>query len=185
MALFLSELTTPAAAVTSAALADFLGVDATDPLLPGIALAATYAAAAYLQRAITVTQYRAEFDQWPTLGSYNPRDLSRPQQAAKCFLELPMTGPLVSVQSVESAGQTVTDYTMSGGNPSRLRMAATEGPLVVEYTAGWATVPEWAKNAVMQLAAFMYEHRGQCDAQQALDRSGAASMLAPFRVLVS
>ena len=32
------------------------------------------------------------------------------------------------------------------------------------------------------LAAYLYEHRGQCDAGDAISKSGAASLLNPYRV---
>ena len=183
MALSLSVLVQGVAAVSAAELANYLGVESTDPLLPGLALAATDAASQFLQRAITVTQYRAEWDKWPSVGSYNPRNLSRSLSIPRAFIELPMTGPLVSVQSVELNDVAVTDYRMSGGNPSRLSFVPGDGPIVVEYTAGWATPPAWATQAVLCLAAFMFEHRGQCDGDQALIRSGAATMLQPHRVI--
>lgn len=184
MALYLSALVQGLAAVSATELADYLGVEDTDPLLPGLALAATDAASQFLQRSITVTQYRAEWDSWPSIGGYNPRSLSRSLSVPRAFIELPMTGPLVSVQSVELDDVAVIDYRMSGGNPSRLSFTPADGPIVVEYTAGWATPPAWAVQAVLCLAAYMFEHRGQCDADQALIKSGAATMLQPHRVVV-
>jgi hypothetical protein len=36
----------------------------------------------------------------------------------------------------------------------------------------------------MMIAAFMYEHRGQCDGNDAVKKSGAATLLRPYRVEV-
>jgi hypothetical protein len=47
-----------------------------------------------------------------------------------------------------------------------------------------ASVPTAIKTAIMMIAAFMYEHRGQCDANDAIKKSGAANLLRPYKVEV-
>lgn len=58
--------------------------------------------------------------------------------------------------------------------------------LVIEFIVGYgataANVPEAIKNAIKALAIFLYEHRGQCDVNEAIAQSGAKSFLKPFRV---
>ena len=56
--------------------------------------------------------------------------------------------------------------------------------LDVTYTSGYGTiddVPINIKMAVLNLAAYMYEHRGECDAAQALYKSGAADMVVNYK----
>jgi len=53
----------------------------------------------------------------------------------------------------------------------------------IEYTAGYATagiVPAPMRLAVMQMAAYMYEHRGDCAGEDAYKKSGAKSLIAPY-----
>lgn len=53
----------------------------------------------------------------------------------------------------------------------------------IEYTAGYpsaAVVPAPMRLAVLQMAAYMYEHRGDCAGEDAYRKSGAKSLIAPF-----
>jgi uncharacterized phiE125 gp8 family phage protein len=53
----------------------------------------------------------------------------------------------------------------------------------IEYTAGYtaaAVVPAPMRLAVLQMAAYMYEHRGDCAGADAYAKSGAKSLIAPF-----
>lgn len=175
-------LTTPAGAVAPATLADRLGVDASDPMLPGLILAATVAASRYLRRAITPTQYRLNLQTWPVIGAASNWISGHRAQLAAA-IELDFTGPLVSVDSVtDGDGQAVTDYQVTPGNPARLSMAAPREPLTITYTAGWSVPPADIVEAVLMAAAYMFEHRGQCDTGSVIVDSGAAWLLSSYRV---
>lgn len=176
-----NALTVAQSAVAPALLADRLGVDATDPMLPGLCLAATHAATEFMQRAITRTQYRATFYDWPRTGAAG-RWISGGLGGDLAFIELPYTGDAVTVSSVTVDGDPVTDYTIQQGNPTRLVMAPAV-PVTVEYTTGWPEVPPTVIEAVLMIAAYLYEHRGQCDAGSAVVMSGASFMLGPYRVI--
>ena len=43
-------------------------------------------------------------------------------------------------------------------------------------------VPEPLRQGIRDMAAFMYEHRGQCDAQQSMYRSGATTLWDMYRI---
>jgi hypothetical protein len=173
-------LTVPAGAVAPVYLAERLGVDASDPLLPGYILAATEAAGEYLRRAITSRQLRVTFEEWPGVGAVGAW-LSGSRARLGGFVELPYTGPIATVDTVTSNGAAVTGWQLVKGNPARLVLSPVL-PLTVTYTTGWTTPPAPITEAVAMLAAFMYEHRGQCDAADQINRSGAAALLNPYQV---
>jgi len=69
--------------------------------------------------------------------------------------------------------------------PTALRASAA---IEIDYTAGYGgttvTVPAPLRRAVRQMAAFMYEHRGDgCDPGDALSKSGAKAILDRYRVV--
>lgn len=177
---FVDVLTNPAGAVAPVFLAERLGVDASDPLLPGYILAATEAAGEYLRRAVTPRQLRVTYNEWPSFGAAG-RWVSGSRARLGGFVELPYTGPIASVDTVESDGETVAGWVLIKCNPARLALAPVV-PLAVTYTTGWATPPAPVTEAVAMLAAYMYEHRGQCDANDAIAKSGAAALLNPYRI---
>lgn len=175
-----SDTVSPA---TPSELADFLGVDPTDTLLPSILVAATDGAEVWLNRAIVEREYVAYWPEWPNTGAINFRDLSRDNDGAACYVELPYTGP-ATVTAVELSGEAFTAYTTKPTNPVRLYAAAPCGDLTVTYTAGWPeeNVPGAIKQGIIEAAAFMYEHRGECDAQDALTRSGGADKIRRYKI---
>lgn len=65
--------------------------------------------------------------------------------------------------------------------PVALRRA---NAIEIDYTAGFgaaSNVPAVLKRAVAQIAAFLYEHRGDgCNPQEAFVRSGARNLAAPY-----
>ncbi len=172
-------------AVAPESIADRLGVDVSDPLLASLALAATDAAAQYLQRSITPRQYVATFETWPIVGSPGAW-LSGSRARLGGFVELPMSGPIVSIDLVQSNGTTISAsrYSFLNSNPARLRLLSPVEPLTVTYTAGWTNPPAAVVEAVAMLAAYLYEHRGQCDTGDAIAMSGAAALLNPYRAIV-
>jgi hypothetical protein len=57
--------------------------------------------------------------------------------------------------------------------------------LEIAYTAGMETIPAAIKYGIMQVATYLYDHRGDCDADDAIRKSGAANLLKPYRVEVA
>ena len=176
--------------VTNAELADWLGVDATDPLLPIFATAATSAAIEYLQSELISRTRKVVYQEWPMVGTNTAPSLSPNNIGSKLYIDLPYSR-LISVQSVLLGGVATTEYKEVDHLPAQLyfdTFAATyengDPVLVVDYTAGYGdinAVPQAIKSAVSMMAAYMYEHRGACDATSALDQSGAAMALGPYR----
>jgi hypothetical protein len=55
----------------------------------------------------------------------------------------------------------------------------------IEYTAGMAFVPGAIRTAIMMIGGFIYDHRGGCDAEDALKKSGAINLLRTYKVEAS
>lgn len=167
--------------VTYQELADFLAVEATtpcgatDPLLPGLALSATAAVMKFSNVELVRRTWHWQADRFPERQAAYMGLGSMPAQS-QWWVTLP-AWPLISVESVTADGFEFETHS------SRLFVDQPEYPLTVEYTAGYETadVPDVYKQAIMSLAAFMYEHRGDCDAEQAGRRSGAFGILAPYK----
>lgn len=163
------ELVSP---VTPADAAAYIVVASDDPLLPGILLAATEAVQRFTNVQLCRRAWTWRADRYPErepalLGVGGMPAL------AQWWLEMP-AWPLVSVESVTADSYTVDIPT------SRVFVTRPEAPLVIEYTAGYATadVPAIYLEAIKQLAAYLYEHRGECDAAEAGRKSGAFGQLA-------
>ena len=161
--------------VTNQELADFLVVDVTDPMLPGLAVSATEAVMKFTNVELVRRTWHWQADRFPERQpSY--LGLGSSPAVPQWWITLP-AWPLVSVESV-----TADDFEFEI-HSSRLFVDKPEYPLTVEYKAGYETadVPDVYKQAIMMLAACMYEHRGDCDAEQAGRRSGAWGILAPYK----
>lgn len=113
--------------------------------------------------------------------------------------------PLVSVTSVTVYDEDSTATVINVANTFDVDVYQTPGRITLKrgqtwpvalrannaiqivYVAGYANaaaVPMTMKRAVRQLAAFMYNHRGDdCDASQAFSDSGAASLVNQFKVM--
>lgn len=161
--------------VTNQELADFLAVGATDPLLSGLAVSATAAVMKFVNVELVRRTWHWQADRYPERQAAYLGVGSMPAQS-QWWVTLP-AWPLVNVESV-----TADDFEFET-HSSRLFVDQPEYPLTVEYTAGYeaADVPDVYKQAIMMLAAFMYEHRGDCDATEAGRRSGAFGILAPYK----
>lgn len=172
--------------VTNAEAANFIGVDDTDPLLLGLLLSATDAVIRAIQFDLEPRDWTLTLWDWPTVGTRTRPNLSRPAYEFKREIDLPYAA-LISVTSVTSYGEPVTDFiqretsiVLSRGL-ARETYADNEDPaLVIAYRAGMDPVPEPIRQAILMVAAFLFEHRGACDGQEALWRSGAKSMLTPW-----
>jgi hypothetical protein len=168
--------------VTPSELAGLIGVDASDPLLPGLLIAATDAAIRYINLDILPRDW---------VGIVPVPESARPQLSPyidpTATFELPYTG-LMSVNSVTDADGNALDYSVQGKRrPARITVHAWDflNEISIEYRAGLDVVPGAIKTAIQMLAAYLYDHRGDCDADQGLKKSGAMMLLRPYRVEVS
>lgn len=59
--------------------------------------------------------------------------------------------------------------------------------IVIDYTAGYGAnatdVPAALRLAIIQMSAYMFEHRGDCDTSSAMKMSGAQSLINSYKVL--
>ena len=176
---FTESITSP---VTAAELQDWLELPTLESKLSGMLVTATDIAMTYIRQAILPTDVQAtitsaldfahktQFDGYP-------------------YVKLPWSA-LRSVASVTLDGVALAndEYAINTNTvPGRIHFygAGFVTSIVVVYEAGLAAdtsaCPEAIKTAIKQIAAYIYEHRGACDADEALQNSGAMSSLRRFR----
>jgi hypothetical protein len=160
--------------------ANFIGADSSDPLLRLVLQAATDAAIRYINLDLTPRKWVGVIPK----AQLKSAQLSPIRDQGNVF-ELPYTG-LISIESVTVDGDDL-EYTIEAERrPARLTLPAWGGnTVIVEYTAGMQNIPISIKSAIMMIASFIYDHRGACDAEFALAKSGAQTILRSHRVEVS
>lgn len=178
-------------AVNISQLAAWLGdLPSDDPVLNMVAIAATAQVVEFLQSELLTRTRRLVINQYPLTGTLSYPSLSRQDVDPKRVIELPYA-QLLEVTEFKVYGEDTTDYEVLESKPASVYIPtvySTESKpfLEAEYTAGYgddiSDIPEAIHMGVMMLAAFMYEHRGACDANEALMKSGAHSYLYPYRL---
>jgi hypothetical protein len=96
-------------------------------------------------------------------------------------VELPYTA-LISVQSVKVDGEDAEHEVDALSEPAKIDVQTFGEQLEVIYTAGANVIPASIKTAIKLSAQYLYEHAGACEVTDALHKSGAASMLRPYRI---
>lgn len=177
-------------AVTDQQVQDFLALDGFDPIATALALAATEVAINYLQRELVTRERTVTYQDWPFTGSKSI-GISPSCVEYDGRIELPYAAPLDAVSSVTVYGENQLDYAVMKTQPAAVetnqlpRDDSSQPAIEVVYTAGYgaqADVPAVIQSAILMMTAYMYEHRGACDADNAMQQSGAAMMLQPYRV---
>ena len=175
---------TPAEALTAAAtpaeLAEYLGLIAdqseTPPniaMLNGLLLAATQAVIDATGVQIVSRDFVCRYDYYPqtrpAFGGLAPlNSVPAPWLSFGVY-------PVTALASVTVGADLLpsTDYEYDA---ERLRfLSLVNGRIALALTAGAAT--EWGKAAVLAVAAYMYEHRGGCDAGDAVKQSSAWALI--------
>jgi hypothetical protein len=168
--------------VTVAEFATFMGASAADPLLPGLLQAATDAVIRYINQDLLQREWVG------IVPALTPTRLQlSPYIDPSSTFELPYTA-LISVQSVTGNDNEVLDYELeSDRRPAKLRVIGWDymSEIRIEYTAGMAFVPGAIRTAIMMIGGFIYDHRGGCDAEDALKKSGAMNLLRTYKVEAS
>lgn len=177
-------------AVADQQIQDFLAMDGFDPIATALALAATEAAINYLQRELVTRERTVTYQDWPFSGS---KSIGISPSCAEYDgrIELPYAAPLDAVSAVTVYGENQLDYAVMKTQPAAVETnqlpqdGNKQSAIEVVYTAGYgaqADVPAVIQSAILMMTAYMYEHRGACDADNAMQQSGAAMMLQPYRV---
>jgi len=171
-------------------LADYMVADQDDPAIDIVARQATAAVVEFLECDLVSRNRVTVYQHWPHIGTYSgpslsPQDARLSHEIVLPFANLePDTSPTVTV-----FGEAFSDFEVLEANPASVRIrpqhSTSDDPAIrIEYVSGFGPdvldVPEHIRDGVIMLAAFMFEHRGECDAQEALRRSGAASYLQPY-----
>ncbi len=168
--------------VTASEFAVFVGASLDDPLLPGMLQAATDAAIRYINQDLLSREWVG------IVPALEPTRLQlSPYNDPKTTFELPYTA-LISVESVTGNDSETLEYTLQADRrPAKIAIVGWDylSEIRIEYTAGMNFVPGAIKTAIMMIASFIYDHRGGCDAEDALKKSGAMTLLRPYRVEVS
>lgn len=157
--------------------------------LDGLLLSASEYAARFLNRSLITTEWTR---QWDLSAQHGLRI-----EFKRDFGSYLPFGPVTSVDRVywlsgDGAETEITSYyTDLLGDPARVYLrdwsAGREiASIRVEYTAGYgeayAAVPRLIQQGILQHAAYMYEHRGDCGAAEAAKLSGAHDMYGSYRV---
>lgn len=173
--------TTPlTAAATPAELAEYLGLIAdqseTPPnidMLNGLLLAATQAVIDATGVQIVSRDFVCRYDYYPqtrpAFGGLAPlNSVPAPWLSFGVYPVTALAGVIVGADLLPP-----TDYEYDA---ARLGFATlVNGRIVIALTAGEPT--EWGKAAVLAVAAYMYEHRGGCDAGDAVKQSSAWALI--------
>lgn len=188
---FRSEPALPAASIDDLKallrLDDGSGEYSEDSYLLTLLLSASQFAARFLSRSLITTELTRQYDRpFDVPGLAIERKESRGAQLA-----YPPIESVDRVYLIDDNGEQkdIEDYffdDLSG------RVYIKEGftgrkidMLRIEYTAGYgetyASVPQIIQQGILQHAAFMYEHRGDCPIGDAADLSGAKQIYGSFK----
>jgi len=175
-------LTSP---VTAAQLAVYLGLTADiseavpqQAMLDGLLLAATGAVQGLSGVELVQRNWQYRADRYPAVRDGFGGLAPLPETPAP-WIDLGIT-PIVSVESVTVAGEAQIlnqDYRVDGG---RVFLSGLGTQITIDFTAGKPT--EWGKQAILATAAYLYEHRGGCEATDAVRQSTAWGLIKPYRV---
>ena len=162
-----------------------------DTYLEGLLLAATFHAQNFLNRSLIYTDWIRQYDA-PDKQQGLRIEYSRKQGWAS----LPYS-PLLEITKIvtvdpEGSETAITGYYLDAvSEPERIYFTRDYygreiAQLLIEYTSGYggspADVPPTIRNGIIQHAAYMFEHRGDCGAEMAAKKSGAHDMYGMMRV---
>lgn len=160
--------------------------------------AANKAVIAFLGQALITNEYTLVFDGYPFDGTAT-YGLSQDTIFYKDWIELPYAN-LVSITNVkvidadDNSETTITsaDYLLDTfSTPARIRFTnkpvmGMRDRLKIVYKAGYGTdtenVPKGIRLGIVQVAGYLYDHRGECSPEEAITKSGAGMALNPYRV---
>jgi uncharacterized phiE125 gp8 family phage protein len=160
--------------------------------------AANKAVIAFIGQALIENEYTLVFDGYPFNGTAT-LGLSRDTTNFQEWIQLPYAN-LLEIESVEILDNddgTATevepeDYLLDTfSTPARIRfinmpVMGLKDRLKIVYMAGYGTdtedVPKGIRLGIVQVAGYLYDHRGECSPEEAITKSGAGMALNPYRV---
>lgn len=162
-------------------LASYLGLEhdpSEDVLLNSLLLTACGWYIAHMNNELLTRVYSLKFDYYPTEGD-GYTGLSPVYPNLKDWIDIPLI-PVIDVTDVtaETEAQTFT-FDIDSKPPRVFLDNRSVQEIDITYTAGYATVAEIPQNTILgiqMMAAFLYEHRGACDIDNAAEQSGAMSV---------
>lgn len=162
-------------------LADYLGLEhdpSEDVLLNSLLLTACGWYIAHMSNELLTREYSLKFDYYPTEGD-GYTGLSPVNPNLEDWIDIPLI-PVVEVTNVTAETEAQTFTFDIGSKPARVFL---DNKFVKEiditYTAGYATpsaIPQNTILGIQMMAAYLYEHRGACDINDAAKQSGACSV---------
>lgn len=175
--------------VTAQELADFLSIEynaADASLYNGFLNAASDACIRYTNLELLQRTYTFKADRFPERQEgYGGVGIMYAYRA--WWINLPVY-PVISVTTVEVDGETADSPQIDlDSRPARVEPKEM-GAVEIVYEAGHATAAEINPQLLLgikMLAAYLYEHRGMCDVNDAIKSSGAATMWDSARVVMS
>jgi uncharacterized phiE125 gp8 family phage protein len=159
---------------------------------------ANKAVIAFIGQALIENEYTLVFNGYPFNGTATS-GLSRDTTTFQEWIQLPYANllDLESVEILDNQDGTATevepeDYLLdSFSSPARIRFVnmpvmGLKDRLKIVYTAGYGTdtedVPKGIRLGIVQVAGYLYDHRGECSPEEAITKSGAGMALNPYRV---
>lgn len=159
---------------------------------------ATSAVISYLGLALLDQEFIFVTDGFPYNGTAQ-NGLAPSAVRYQNWIELPYSNitTVLEIKTIDEYGvETLVDpddYVLDGLSiPNRVRFInitflSEEGRLKFKYTTGYGNDSEDVPNAIrlgiLQVAGYLYEHRGVCTPAQAISESGAGMALQPFKVI--
>lgn len=159
---------------------------------------ANHAVISYLSLALINQQFTLVIDGYPFLGTIT-KGIAPSNIEFQKWIELPYSSlTMVNlVTTIDEYGVETevpdTDYIVDEySTPARLKFTdgvcvSTNNRLKIIYTTGYGTdtenVPYGIRLGILQVAGYLYEHRGECTPAQAISESGAGMALQPYRVM--
>lgn len=181
---------TSSSVISAADVADYLALDSVPSYLSAICDAATDMMSRYLGRDLNQRTWTVTYRTWPDHGTLTVPSVSRnlSWNLRDSIDALYSAGDAINVHSVTAYGEALTtdDYTVWHSSVSvSPRFGPTddadEPALVIVYSTPWIDLPPAITLGVMNLVAYMFEHRGSCSVDDAIKQSGVATAVAQYR----
>ena len=178
--------------VSAEDLANYLGLSlplsvADESMLNGMLLAASQYYIDYTNNELLARDYTLRYDRYPErqVGYSGLGAMASSQAWWINFL----VWPVAEVLSVSSESGLIDFDDDLLSKPCRLFISdRLVKDIIIDYTAGYATAEEIPANAIsgiLQMAAYLFEHRGGCDSQSAAMDSGALAMWGSINMITN